>query len=262
MNTANSQAQQNKSITIKRAHEHYLDRWLGLDEYDAYKQWLFSGLIEILKEYLPNGLVLEIGCSKGYLCDQLNKKGYSSVGGDISRTALRYAKKLDVAQLDGEILPFKNHSFDAVLAISTIEHMPKPARTIKEVFRVLKNNGLFVAITPDRESFLGKIGRHLVNYTSLKNPYHVGLMNKKELNGFLKKAGFERYTIHPFHNGFFSAPIVKKIFKGSFIPIPMKIHIPFSHHLLAIAYKNLSAQENNFKVYTEVPEMLQCPEPH
>lgn len=31
------------------------------------------------------------------------------------------------AKLDGEILPFKNHCFDAVLSISTIEHLPKSA---------------------------------------------------------------------------------------------------------------------------------------
>jgi SAM-dependent methyltransferase len=238
-NAANSQNQQNESTTIKLAHEHYLDRWLTRDdEHIEYRHWLFSGVTALLKDHLQIGSVLEIGCSQGYLCNQLNKNGYSSVGGDISRTALRarITKKLNIVQLDGETLPFPSSYFDAVLAISTIEHVPKPVRVIKEVFRVLKNNGLFIAITPDRDSLLGKIGRHLLNYTALKNPYHVGLMNKQELTLFLKKAGFEQFKIQPFHNGFFGAPFIEKVFKQPLIPIPMKIHIPFSHHLIIIAH--------------------------
>lgn len=263
MNQLNSQIRQNKTINIKLSHEHYLDRWLTRDdEHIEYRQWLFSGVTALLKNHLTKGSVLEVGCSQGYLCDQLNKNGYSSIGGDISRTALRYAKKLNVVQLDGEVLPFPNRSFDAVLSISTIEHMPKPVRTIKEVFRVLKNNGLFIAITPDRDSLLGKIGRNLINYTSLKNPYHVGLINKKELTSFLKKTGFKQIKIQPFHNGFFGAPFIEKVFKQPLIPISMNIHIPFSHHLIAFAYKNQNVQESSFEVYVEVPEMLQCPELH
>lgn len=107
-----------------------------------------------------------------------------------------------------------------------------------------------------------KIGRNLINYTSLKNPYHVGLINKKELTSFLKKTGFKQIKIQPFHNGFFGAPFIEKVFKQPLIPISMNIHIPFSHHLIAFAYKNQNVQESSFEVYVEVPEMLQCPELH
>jgi hypothetical protein len=115
-----------------------------------------------------------------------------------------------------------------------------------------------MAITPDKNSFLGKIGYHLVKYTSLKNPYHVGLMNKKELTLILNEAGLKQLLIQPFHNGFLGAPFIKKVFNREVIPIPLKVPIPFAHHLIAIAYKNWSAQESNFEVYIEVPEMLQC----
>jgi SAM-dependent methyltransferase len=257
MNKADSQTEQNQSISIKRAHEHYLDRWLGLYEYDEYRKWLFSGLLKTLKERIIYGSVLEIGCSKGYLSRLLDRNGYSCIGGDISKIALRFARNIKTVRLDGETLPFKNSSFDAILAISTIEHMPKPERTIKEVFRVLKNEGLFIAITPDKDSLLGKIGRNLLDYTSLKNPYHVGLMNKKELNIFLKGTGFKQFKIQPFHNGFFSAPFIKKILKRQLIPIPIKIPVPFSPHLIVIAHKN-NQEKQEMHIEIEVPEMHYC----
>jgi SAM-dependent methyltransferase len=196
---------------------------------------VFSEVIVLLNEYIASGSVLEIGCSKGFMCHELNENGYFSVGGDISLTALSEAKNIEAICLDGEILSFKDDCFDAVLAINTICHMPKPAESIKEIYRVLKKGGVFIAITPDRDSPMGKIGRYLVKYTSLKNPYHVGLMNKEELASYLKEAGFKQFTVLPFHNGFFMAPIIRN-FKRPFIPIPMKIHIPFSPHLIAIAH--------------------------
>jgi SAM-dependent methyltransferase len=227
--------------SVKLAHEHYLDEWLTLYEYDDYKRWLFSGIIKILKEYAKHGTVLELGCSKGYLCMLLDHEGYHSVGGDISLTALRSVNgKIEVARLDGEVLPFTNGCFDAVLAMHALEHLPKPHRSIEEIFRVLKDKGIFLAITPDRASLLAKLGYRLVKYTSLKNPYHVGLMNSRELRAFMRNVGFKDFMILPFHNGFLGAPVVRKVFKGEFIPLPIstKVVIPFSHHQLVVAIKS------------------------
>jgi SAM-dependent methyltransferase len=230
-----------KSISVKSSHEYYLDKWLGLYEYDDYKRWLFSGIVKILKKYVRNGIVLEIGCSRGYLSELVNREGYFCIGGDISITALRSVRnKNQVMRLDGETLPFKNASFDAVLAINSLEHMPQPQKVLKEVFRVLRNDGLFLGITPDKGSLLGKFGSRLVTYTSLKNPYHVGLMNKKEMNTSLDNAGFKSLAVLPFHNGFLGAPLVSKISKREFIMIPINICflVPFSHHQLVIALKS------------------------
>jgi ubiquinone/menaquinone biosynthesis C-methylase UbiE len=249
-----SRIEPSKSNAIKLSHEYYLDRWLGLYDLNEYRKWLFSGLIERLKEHLQQGSILELGCSKGHLTRLLCENNYNCIGTDISKTALSYAKDLKTVRIDSETLPFKNNVFEAVVAIMTIEHLPHPAECVKEVFRVLKKNGLFIVITPDRSSFVSQVGYRLVDYTALKNPYHVGLMNQRELKKVLNNAGFEEIILRPFHNGFYAGPYLKKIINHDILPIPFRIPIPGSAHQMCIAFKKHI--ETDLEIQVEIPETI------
>jgi len=218
-------------------HEHYLDRWMKLYELDEYKDWLFRGLIRLLRRYTKKGLLLEIGCSKGYFSAMLDHIGYHALGSDISLTALSAAENIERIRSDAEILPFKNNVFDAVLAVHTIEHMPEPSKCLSEIFRVLKQKKPFIAVTPDRESLLAKVGYRVIRYTALKNPYHVGLMSRMELEESMKMSGFSSFALLPFHNGFLGAPFLKRLLGKEFIPLSTEILLPFSHHQLIVALK-------------------------
>jgi SAM-dependent methyltransferase len=236
------QTEQDKSIFIKLAHEHYLDRWLDLYEYDEYKKWLFRKVvIPIIKKYVPTGVVLEIGCSKGYLLKELEDHGYEAIGIDMSYSALRHSHSIDCGhslkaiRADGENLPIKKESVHAILAINTLEHLPSPEAAIQSSQRTLKPRGLFLAITPNKDSALAKIAKKIVPYTALKNPYHVSLMNKKILITHIKRAGFRYAKVTPFHNGFFGSPLLNN-FSG-FIPLSYQVIAPHLHHLIAVAIK-------------------------
>jgi len=225
---------QERCVSVKLRHEHYLDRWLGLYQLDRYKIWLFKGLLRILRRYVSNGRILDLGCAKGYLVEMLNLNGYSAIGVDISLTALRNGvRNVDKVRSDAENIPFRDCSFDGVFAVHTLEHFPNPYSAVSEVFRVLKPGGCFLAVTPDKDSLIAKLGYKVVKYTALKNPYHVSLMNRRELKDLVRKAGFSEFAILPFHNGFLGTPFI------GFIPIPIstRILIPFSHHQLLIAIK-------------------------
>lgn len=181
---------------------------------------------------------METGCARGYLVKELEKEGYFAVGVDISLTALANGTPgAAFVRGDNESLPIRPGSFDGAIAIHTLEHLPSPSAGISEIHRTLRRGGLFLAITPDKGSLMAKVAARKLQYTSLRNPYHVGPMDRRMLTESIIGAGFRRYSVTPFHNGFLGLPQLQKYLGRSFVPINRRVLIPNSHHQLAIAIK-------------------------
>ena len=51
-------------------------------------------------------------------------------------------------QSDGQYLPFKNLGFDSIISIDVLEHFENPEDVIKELYRVLKQDGYVILSTP------------------------------------------------------------------------------------------------------------------
>lgn len=70
---------------------------------------------------------------------------------------------------DLDRLQYSNHIFDAVYCISVLEHVNNPERTVNELKKVLKNNGLFVLTFDVELTFAGlKKTRQIIGYLSDK----------------------------------------------------------------------------------------------
>lgn len=79
-------------------------------------------------------------------------KDYGKIFGlDISWHAINYCKKKDIStivQADAQKLPFKSGVFDIVLALDVFEHLEDDLASLKEISRVLKENGGLIFNTP------------------------------------------------------------------------------------------------------------------
>lgn len=114
--------------------------------------WWFKGRREIVLSAL-RGLkpekVLDIGCGTG--ANLLLFKG-RVVGLDISFKALTLAKRRKtnaiLVQGKAESLPFKENSFDLVLALDLLEHLPDDVKGLREMYRVLKKGGTLLVTVP------------------------------------------------------------------------------------------------------------------
>lgn len=113
---------------------------------------------------VKNKKVLDIGCGFGWFeLNVLNRGVKKIVGLELSEedlsTVKKHVKNNKVFFTTGSAinLPFKDKAFDTVVAWEVVEHIPKNTedKMFKEVFRVLKKDGVFYLSTP-YDSFWSK----------------------------------------------------------------------------------------------------------
>ena len=120
---------------------------------DSY--WWFRGKRKIISAMLnkyagENGKrILDVGCGTGANLEQFSRYG-DLFGVDISMDALQFCKsrrKESISAGECGKLPFKKGAFDIVLAIDLIEHIDDEEGFLKEINRVLSDEGVFVFTT-------------------------------------------------------------------------------------------------------------------
>lgn len=99
--------------------------------------------------FAPGSKVLDVGCGSGASVEFLrNRYKLEAVGVDPSSVLLELGKnrnsQLPLVQGYGERLSFAGDEMDGVFAECTLSLMSDLQKTVSEIYRVLKNNGVFV----------------------------------------------------------------------------------------------------------------------
>ena len=93
--------------------------------------------------------VLDIGCGIGPYVDRLYRLGKTVTGIDTNTEAVAagraLGRPLEVAS--AYELPYENDSFDSVILVETLEHLPEPERALAEAARVARST--LVVTVPD-----------------------------------------------------------------------------------------------------------------
>jgi ubiquinone/menaquinone biosynthesis C-methylase UbiE len=98
-----------------------------------------------------HSLILDAGCGTGLLFSYVADKAETIVGLDISKKILFQAKKrakdfrnIHLILADADNMPLKENTFNHVFAITLIQNMPNPAKTLNEIRRVTKKDAVVV----------------------------------------------------------------------------------------------------------------------
>lgn len=108
----------------------------------------------VIRRYLrPDVRLLDVGCGRGGVVEQLGGAEYLSVGIDPDFTSLS-EHRLPLVKLPRTVallgrLPFRTHSFDLVISSWVLEHLPDPLGALTELARVLRPGGHLVVLTPN-----------------------------------------------------------------------------------------------------------------
>jgi len=142
--------------------------------------------------------VLDLGCGVGRHCVLLANSGFEVVGVDISKNALRMARKWVRKEKLGNValvcaamtnLPLNDCCLGAVISVSVMHHAFKRniVTAVNEVYRVLRKNGWFIA-----------------NLASVTDPRY-GAGQAVEENTFWILEAFEEKQFEELHH-FFTKP--------------------------------------------------------
>ena len=101
---------------------------------------------------------LDVGCGGGFSCEFLAKRGAVVSGLDQSAKCIAKAQehakncqlKIDYQQGFAESLPYCDNTFDVVICVDVLEHVADFRKTVSEISRVLKPNGIFFFDTINR----------------------------------------------------------------------------------------------------------------
>jgi lipopolysaccharide transport system ATP-binding protein len=99
----------------------------------------------ILKYKSPGAKVLDLGCGAGAFAALLKYAGFDVVGLEVSQwLASRVAEDWGVPVFSGfiENRDFAPASFDAIVLINVLEHLPDPVGTLQACWQLLKPDGL------------------------------------------------------------------------------------------------------------------------
>jgi len=177
-----------------------MDRLLGRI---AYIHPVWRGGVDASVFYLhakPGGRLLEVGCGSGAALHSMQKKGWHVTGLDFDEGAVNNArsKGLDVRHGQLSAQAFADQTFDAVVMSHMIEHVPSSVELLAECRRILKSDGILVAITPNADSLLHR--RYGRDWRGLETPRHLQIFTSASLSCLAARAGFARVeTITSMH---------------------------------------------------------------
>lgn len=158
---------------------------------------------EIEELYKTKGKLLDIGSGLGTFLNICQKRGWQAYGEDVSEYAASYVQeKLGLKVYEGKLsdLELPNNCFDIITLWDVIEHSENPSVLLKEIYRILKKDGLVVAQTAMEDSLVYKSAHWTYCLTNgwFKNPvvrghpiHHSTFYSLKTLEKTLETAGFE-----------------------------------------------------------------------
>ena len=138
-----------------------------------------------IKKYFK-GRCLDVGCGKGR---HLKLMPEGSIGIDIFPVKL---DRYDFLACDVNYgLPFKDESFDCILASHIIEHVESPYGLLREFWRILKKGGWLIVAIPNPQCLF-------FDYYELYEPWneHIYSWDIKSMKRFLMNSGFEVVEIY------------------------------------------------------------------
>lgn len=169
--------------------------------------------VDRLLDFRNGNRVLEVGCGQGHLTKRLADRGIDITGIDANPNAPEVAESDRVLYMRAEALEFEDESFDIILSVHAIEHIPPLSQALAEMARVLKPAGQALHIYP-AEPIMGLYAiptSVILHGTPFKaRQVHCHKLSPSKLRAMMEPIGL-RETHHEFN--LFKSPQFVSVFE-------------------------------------------------
>jgi ubiquinone/menaquinone biosynthesis C-methylase UbiE/glycosyltransferase involved in cell wall biosynthesis len=180
---------------------------MSIQAHDTGFRYLFNFIIVAKSlELRPGDEVLDFATGSGFVSELLNRFGYVTVAFDIDHELLAIGqermtldprcdpKRARFVSGDGMRLPFRDESFDGIICMNALHHMPDYRLTLAEMCRVLKPGGRAVFAEPGDQ--------HSKSPESILAMEQYGALEKdvvlSEVYQLARAVGFRRMLLKPY----------------------------------------------------------------
>ena len=156
-------------------------------------------LLDLVERRRAPGRMLEVGCGHGLLLDEARRRGWETLGLELSERSASWARErlgLEVLEQPLESLdPREDGTWDAVLMVDVLEHLEDPVAALDRCRALLAPGGVLCVVTPDPSSpTAGAAGQRWWGYL----PAHTFLVPRKTLRELLSAGGLTLTDDIPF----------------------------------------------------------------
>lgn len=195
--------------TEQQLDKTYQEHYFATDKQGAYGYRNYANMqkqlqqeaqtkLAFLHEFVPKGVMLDVGAGTGVFITLAKKFGYDIWANDISKFACDKLAQREVRVIRGSLskITLPKNKFDIVTAWDVFEHIPQINKTVKNIASSLKPGGILALTTPDTNSLDAKIfGHHWYGYKKI--PEHLIFFNQSSINKLLEKSDLEILETKP-----------------------------------------------------------------
>ena len=185
-----------------REHKNFWDRNAGL--YDCFMRKdraVYEKMYELIRPVVKDKTVLELATGTGLIAKHIVKVAARIEATDASPKMIAEAKrgncsaKLHFSVQDMFSLPYAGNSFDVVIVSNALHIVPQPEKSLREIKRVLKDDGVLIAptFTHAENSLRGRIKAYFMRLAGF--PLHSRWTSEEYLSFLRLRRGEHQNAI-------------------------------------------------------------------
>ena len=165
--------------------------------YNKVRNFTHKRKVNLVTKYSKGKSILDIGCGSGELLNLFKENNWESLGIEPNPKAREFAKNSFNIEVKDEsaILDIPSKSKDAISMWHVLEHVPDINERLKEVKRILKNDGVVFIAVPNFISYDALYYKEF--WAAYDVPRHLLHFSPETMKGLIEKFDFYIEEILP-----------------------------------------------------------------